>query len=245
MITKSDWEAVRNQLSRDSREKLGELPTFEEAMAYTRGELSDADEAHVRELLVAHPDLLRALIKPFPAGDAEPGDPDFLSQEELDRRWASLQRRVHGTSSDGGRLLNFWRASAALAAALALVMGGLLWKARSGLDQPDVWNESVLQADGMRGPGASSTTLTLKDEDVLLVVPVIGRVQSDRYRLQIVDSVNRSLWRSAVLHLGDSQSFSIRVPRRFLAPGKYQMVLHGIEGTGEDVLATYSLRVVR
>src|SRR6185436_10982736 len=86
----------------------------------------------VRAWLVCNPDLARALMQPFPANDAEPGDPDFLSQEELAKHWASLQQRIQvPVTTSAFRLLQFPSRWTALAAALALVFAGLYWQAES------------------------------------------------------------------------------------------------------------------
>jgi len=235
MITKSEWQSVSHQL------KAGDPPTAEEMLAYSRGELSAEEEARVRERLVSHPDLVRTMTEPFPSEGAEPGDPDFMSDEEFATHWASLRNPIPRR----GRVLHFWHYSTAIAATLAIVLTTLLWQANSRVAQPRVvWEQQVLFPDGRRGPQNEPATLTAQGESVLLVIPLIGQSHFDRYRLEILNvASNRSIWTSDALRPGADEAFAILVPRRFLGPGTYQIVVHGVSGTREERLATYSLRV--
>ncbi|HEX2121291.1 MAG TPA: hypothetical protein VHL59_06585, partial [Thermoanaerobaculia bacterium] len=163
MITKTEWQTVTRQLMADDRRRFDEPPTAEEMLAYTRGELTPEQEARVRERLVCHPDLVRTLTAPFPAEGAEPGEPDFLPDEELAQHWTAMQTRMRGARPvEGARVLQFWRISAALAAMLALVFGALLWQARLRVSEPRVvWEEQMLfPDDGRRGGGTDAATLT-------------------------------------------------------------------------------------
>ena len=124
---------------------IGEPPTAGEVMAYTRGELAPDEEARIRERLIAYPDLVRALTAPFPEG-AEPDHPDYLSDHEFARNWSALQKRRRRPD----RGLQFWRAFGAIAAALAVVFGALLWRAQTALKQPQaVWEQQELYPDGL------------------------------------------------------------------------------------------------
>src|SRR5437764_7414524 len=135
MTTKSEFAAANRDLTAEACASIGEPPTAEEVLAYTRGELAPEDEARIRERLIAYPDLVRTLTTPFPEG-AEPDHPDYLSEHEFARHWKVLRKRRH--RPDHG--LQFWRAFGAIAAALAVVFGGLLWRARTELKKPmAVW----------------------------------------------------------------------------------------------------------
>jgi len=246
-------------MNEEDRRRLGEPPTAEELLAYRRGELSVAEEARVRELLVCYPELARALTVPFPVEGAAPGDPDFLTDAEFATHWASLQKRVHdedavATRPEEARVLQFWRrASTALAAALLLAFGGLLWQAQSRarlakeLGDPRVTSEEqLLLPDGQRGGGDGSLTLAAEGDSFLLIAPLVGGSQFPRYRLEIVDlstTPPRALWSSTALHRRFNDTFAILVPRPFLKPGRYQIVLSGVDGAHEERLATYTLRV--
>ena len=220
-----------------------EPPTAGEMLAYTRGELSPEEEARVQERLVDHPDLVRTMTEPFPTEGAEPGDPDYLSDEEFAKHWASMQKRMHRQPPATGRVLQFWRYSAAIAATVAITFGALLWQLNSRLDQPRVvWEQQILFPDGRRGPGTEPATLTAQGESVLLILPLIGQRDYDRYRIEVVNTAtDQPIWSSEALRPEES-AFAILVPRRFLKPGTYRVVIYGASGTSEERLATYSLR---
>ena len=249
MITKSDWDAVHRQMLDEERKRLGDLPSTEEILAYTRGELSGDDEARVRETLVAYPDLARAAVQPFSLDGEKSAD--VLSEHELAQRWAMLQKRIHEVPErKEGRVLQFWRGFSAIAATLAIAFGALLWQARSDLREPRVAAEDqVLLPDGRRGGGDELPVLSAVGESYLLVASVVNQPYHGEYRIVIsrIDGDEpRPLWRSGPLHRTQSDSFAVFVPRAFFArPGKYQLILYGAGGAGEEPLATYSLRVPR
>jgi hypothetical protein len=244
MITKSDWQTVHRQLLADDRLKVGPPPTAEEMLAYTRGELSPEDQARVRERLISYPELLRTLTAEFPAEGAEPSDPDYLSDEEYAVHWASLQKRMPRAAA-GGRVLQFWRWTAGVAAAIALILGGALWQAIHRIAQPRVVaDQQVLFPDGRRGGGEAVTPLTGHGDSALLVIPLSGPHDYQRYRLELIDAESRrTLWRSAILAPPENDTFAILVPRAFLHPGICRIAVYGISGATEERLATSSFRV--
>jgi hypothetical protein len=251
MITKSELQVVYQQMRAEHR-PAGEPPTAEEVLAYFDGELSDADEARVRELLVAYPEMARAATVPFPSDDARPGDPGFLSEAELSKRWESLRRRID--QPRGARVLQFWQAAAAIAAVLAIAFGSLLWQSQvnarrltAQAGQPQVIpDEVVLEPDGRRGPGEAATTVTPEGNSYLLVASVLNPEHYDKYRLEIaVVTPNgpRTVWQSAALTRRPDDTFLIDVPRAFLPPGLYRVVVYGSKGGPEEQVAGYSVRV--
>src|SRR5947209_7676384 len=131
MTTKSEFSAANRDLMSENRASLGEPPTAEEVLAYTRGELPADDEARIRERLIAYPDLVRTLTMPFPEG-AEPGDPDYLSDHEFARHWKALQKRRQRSN----RGLQFWRSFGVIAATVAVALGAMLWHAQTELKKP-------------------------------------------------------------------------------------------------------------
>jgi hypothetical protein len=251
MITKSDWQTIQQELLDGNQEPLGDPPTAEEMLAYMRGELAPNDEERVRRLLVCYPELAHALTAPFPEDDAMPGDADYLGPEELTRRWMELRRRIEGRA-DGGTVVQFWRrTTAAIAAALVLAIGGLLvqaqWTAqrlRVELAKPRVPSEEILLLpDGQRGLPGGTPTVSENAESVLLVTPLVGAVSPREYRLAMVDETGHVLWTSPPLRERNNDTFAILVPRAFLKRGKHQVVLYGVDGSRQEELARYSLRV--
>jgi hypothetical protein len=232
MITKSVWQAAHEEMTAEDRRRLGDPPTADEVLAYSRGELDAAEETRVRQLLVAYPEMALALAVPFPEDD-EP-----MSTAEVDRHWSEFRRRM---PVEQAKVLQFWRASAALAAAIALMLGVLLWRAQAKLEQPRALQQAVLEPDGpTRGGSDGETTVKPTGESILLIIPVGAPVSRD-YRVDLVGA-QRKLWRSKPLR-DESGTFSIVVPSKLLEPGSYQVVLYGIDGGAEEKLATYSLRV--
>lgn len=233
MISKSDWQVVQDEMIEADRQQLGEPPTAEEMLAYTRGELSPREEDRVRALLVAYPELVHTLTAPFPTEDD-----GSLSSEEVSRRWKSFQE------PRGGKVLQFWRASTALAAGVALVFGGLLWREMSR--GPRMLPEAQqLYADGQRGPGTEAVTLTGSEDVFVLVVPLYNPARFEQFRLEIVgtESGARPLWRGEVQPRPADDAFRLEVPRSSLDAGKYRVALYGVEGAREQLLDTYTIRV--
>jgi hypothetical protein len=248
MITKSDWQAVHEEMTADDRRKLGEPPTTEEMLAYSRGSLSAQDTERVRAWLVSNPEMARALTQPFPEDDALPGDPDYVSKDEVERRLAALKNRIHGAAPrTEGRVLQFRPAWTALAAALALVFGVLFVRSELELrrvtTQPQATQNFTLMSDQQRG-GNDPEPLSVKTEFVTLLAtpPDVGY---ENYRVDITDisAVSPRHWQGpAVVNDG---VLSILVPGRYLKPGRYSIVVYGVADHKEDRLDSYKLAVGR
>jgi len=241
MTTKSELSAANRDLIAESRPAIGEPPTAEKALAYLKGELAPDEEARIREQLIAYPDLLRTLTAPFPE-PADPDHPDYLSDHEFARHWKALQKRRH--HSEDGR--QFWRAFGAIAAALAVVLGGLLWRAEMQLKQPvAVWEQQDLYPDGQRGIGERPNTLTPHGDSYLLVPSLSPDLAVDKLRAEIVDANNpsRTVWSGKALSRTSDGSLVIVVPREFLKAGTYRLVVYGITGERQEPLSSYTLRL--
>ncbi|HEX8616686.1 MAG TPA: hypothetical protein VF911_03775 [Thermoanaerobaculia bacterium] len=254
MIRKSEWKAVHEELAAEDRRSLGAPPTVEELEAYSRGELPQVDEARVRALLVAYPELARAMAIDFPDDDAQPGDDGFVSAEEVSRRLADFRRGVHAAppvESAAGRLLLFRYVPTAVAAALAIVFAGLYLRAETSarrlsteMTRPRLLEVQQLTPDGRRGlPG--ETTITVNGDGALLVVPVLNERHFKNYRLELFDGQSSApLWRSTDARRGDDDAFRLIVPRELLRPGStYRLSVSGLDGTRAEQLATYSMRI--
>ncbi|HEX3579236.1 MAG TPA: hypothetical protein VHY33_11795 [Thermoanaerobaculia bacterium] len=225
----------------EKRASIGEPPTAEEALAYTRGELAPDEEARIRERLIAYPDLARTLTTPFPEG-AEPDHPDYLSDHEFARHWKALQKR---RQRPDGRL-QFWRAFGTIAAAMAVVFGALLWRAEAERKTPTaVWEQQDLYQDGQRGIGGQPNTLTVQGESYLLVPQLPIDLAVDKLRAEIADVANpsRTVWSSKTVPRTPDGSLVILVPREFLKPGTFRLVVYGITGERQEPLSSYTLRV--
>jgi hypothetical protein len=241
MTTKSELSAANRELMAENRLAIGEPPTAEEVLAYTRGELGPDEEARIRERLIAYPELVRTLTTPFPE-PAEPDHPDYLSDHEFARHWKALQKRRRRPG--GG--LQFWRAFGAIAAAVAVVFGALLWRAEMQLKQPQAVSElQDLYPDTQRGLGGQPNTLTTNGESYLLVPSLPADLAVDKLRAEIIDVANRSrtIWSSKAMRRTPDGSFVILVPRDSLKSGTYRLVVYGITGERQEPLSSYALRV--
>ncbi|HEX8169014.1 MAG TPA: hypothetical protein VF824_00570 [Thermoanaerobaculia bacterium] len=239
MISKSDWQAVYDELTEADRHRLGEPPTVDELMAYSRGELSPKDAERVSELLGLYPDLAHALAAPFPEEDAKPSEIGYVSPAQISANWNALQPRLEKPRPP--RTYNGWRTSFAIAATVAIVCGALLWRAESRLRAPRVITDDYLLTPGAaRGGAESSMVVAAKGESLLLIVSLFGAQPAQSYRIEIVDDHAKQVWKSDPLPPPVNESFNVILPRTFLRPGRYDVVLRG---AGEKELATYPLRV--
>ena len=229
---------------------LNEPPTAEEMLSYTRGELAPDEAARVRQRLDAHPDLARAYTEPFPADDLQPGDPYYVSEAQLDQRWAAFKKDVH--PDEGGRVVEFPRFLSAIAAGLIVVLGALLVASQTKvrrleneLATPRVVREYAIPSDGYRGgPGE---TPTVAADDARIVIQFTGVHFSD-YRAEIRDLSSTPpsrLWDRSGMIRDENDEFEVVIPRQFLQRGgKYQVVLYGVDGVKEEErLATYTFKV--
>jgi hypothetical protein len=242
MITKSELSAANSDLLTEDRLSIGEPPTAEEVLAYTRGELTTDQEARMRERLIAYPELMRTLTAPFPE-PAEPDHRDYLSDHEFARHWKALQKRRRQPQ----RGLPFWRAFGSIAAALAVVFGALLWRAQTELKKPQaVWEQQELYSDGRRGVDGEPAKLSADGESYLLV-PMLGAdVTADKLRAEISDvaaNSSRMVWSSRVVRRTSNGSFVILVPRDSLKPGTYRLVVYGVTGERQEPLNAFTFRV--
>jgi hypothetical protein len=241
MMNRSDWNAVRETLIADDRAKLGDPPTVDELLAYERGELSQEDTERVQQLLVAYPELARAYATPFPADDTD------LPDDVIDRQWNAFRAGNRAGSGSGGRVLQFWRGAAAIAAAVAIVFGAMLWQSRTELLRPHVLPEAaILTPDGRRGLAEQPLAITPTGDSVLFVVSLIGPTDYETYRLELVRGESHtSVWSSEPLRATNSNSFNIEIPSRALPAGTYQVIAYGLRGNAQEEVATYTVDVRR
>lgn len=212
MIRKSDLNELMQEMNEEDRRRLGDPPTFDEMLAYTRGELAGADEERVRELMVAYPELARTVTEPF-----VPAEPAKVSP--------------------------FRHAWTALAAVLAIAFAGLYFQAESKLTAPRITSsEQVLLPDGRRGVDEPAT-LSAQGDSYLLIATLINEQRFPHYRLEIVDAKGTSLWTRSDAQPRNDDTFALVVPRAFLAPGTYQIVVSGVDGVRQEKITSYTVRV--
>jgi hypothetical protein len=243
MITKSDWQAVHEELTAEDRRKLGEPPTTEEMLAYSRGALSTANTERVRAWLVSNPDMARALTQPFPEDDARPGDPDYVSEEEIERRLAALKQQTAASRAEG-RVVQFRPMWTALAAALALVFGVLFVRSelevRRMTSRPQATQNITLESEQGRGV-QEPTRVSVKTEFItLLAMP--PDLPGEQYRVEIteINATSGRRWESPAM-VNDGV-LSVLVPRHYLEPGRYSVKVYG--GADKQALDSYKLSII-
>jgi hypothetical protein len=254
MISKSEWNSVNDERTEPARSDAGEPPTYEEVLAYSRGELPPAEEERVRELLVSYPELARTMFASIPEDEAKPGEPGYVSDEELASRLAALQERLPRESQpvlpyrQTGRVATRRWAPIALAAMLVIVSGLYLQSAMEArrltvlVNAPHVAaDERVILSDARRGGVPEGVQLNPEAGSYALVVSADDPMYRS-YRLEVIEyETQRALWKSETLHrTEDNGTFSIFFRREFLQPGDYQVVVFGVAAGREERLATHT-----
>jgi hypothetical protein len=254
MTNKSDWQDANRELLAEQREELGNPPTAEEILAYSRGELSESEEDRIRDLLVAYPELARMYAAPFP----EEGE--VISDDQVRANWNSLQRRLGnrvesderpGADSQRGRVLFFRYAPVSVAAAVALLFFGLFVQAESRAryharesNEPRLLGDpQALEPEGDRG--SNEPTMLRKDGEAYLLKPqVMNKVRYAHYSVVLHDSNGAELWKNHKAQLDEYDSVQIVVPHAFLRPGeRYELDIFGTDGKVNEKVGSYDLAV--
>lgn len=257
MTNKSDWQEAERRLSADERERLGEPPTAEEMLAYSRGELSEQEQERIHDFLVAYPELARAYAAPFPEGPRD-GDPDAVSDDELRAGWSSLQRRLGRNrgpadpraEAQRGRVVFRHYVPTAFAAALAVVFFALYVQAESRARYHEraarlprvLAAPQELEPDGNRGPEGAPTMLSKHGEAYLLQPRLVHQVRHPRYRIDLTDASGKTLWTSSSAMPDHKDTFRITIPHDFLTPGRtYHLRVFGVDGETQSEVGTYDV----
>jgi hypothetical protein len=244
MTNKSEWQEANRRLMAEQREKLGDPPTAEEMLAYSRGELNETEQERVRDLLAAYPELARM----YGASFAEEGQPG-VSADEIAAGLADVQRRLGGTvvalRSPVRRYL-----PTSIAAALALLFLGLFVQAESrardhvrSLQIPRVLGApQELDPDGNRG--AAAPILLRKDGDAyLLKAHLIDDLRYPHYVMELHDATG-AIWASHPVEAAETNAFQIVIPHEFLSTGtSYQLRIFGIDGETRRPVGSYDVKV--
>lgn len=245
--------AVEELLARE-RERLGGPPTPEEVAAYARGELSDADAARVRALLVVYPESAELLTQRV-ADDADA----ILSDDELERDWASIRRRIstgRGPAVAIRKPLVISRLTGIAALVSIAALAGLLAQSRSTVrrltaerDQPRLHGirHELIPIGAGRGPSVSAPyPLTADEPHYLLALLLYDRTDRGPYRLEIVDLQStppRTIWSTRIAAPTD-RALEISIPRSFFKPGiPYRLDLYRAGTAAQAPAASYLVRV--
>ena len=101
----------------------------------------------------------------------------------------------------------------------------------------------MIGGGALRGRARSRPRSPSARDAFQLTVPMINPpAEFTAFRLELVDG-SKTSWTSPALARPGDDTFRIVVPRAFLAPGKYQVVVYGVNDARQERLASYSLRV--
>jgi hypothetical protein len=243
MTNKSDWQEANRRAMAEQREKLGDPPTAEEMLAFSRGELSESEEERIRDLLAAYPELARMHGAPF----AEEGQPG-VSGEEIAAGLSEVQRRLGKAVPLRAPVRRYLPTT--IAAALALLFFGLFVQAESrarnharGCQIPRVLGlQQELYSDPTRGP-ATPTPLSKDGEAYLLRPHLINEVRYPHYSIELHDAKG-VIWTSHAAEPARDDAFQIVIPHDFLRTGgRYQLRIFGVDGETQRQLGSYDVEV--
>ena len=250
MTDKSEWQEANRELLAEARRKLGDPPTAEELLAYSRGELLESEEERIRDLLVAYPDLARMYGEPVP-DEPRPGDPDYLTDEQVTAGFNALRGLHPVAGAQRGRVVFLQYFPTAVAAVLAIVFFGLFVQAESraryyaqqGSMPRMLAAPQELDPDGSRGPGAA--TMLRKDGEAYLLKPrLINQVRHPHYQLELRDASGTVLFTNKTAQPDEDDAFQLVVPHSFLLEGEtYRLVIYGVDGETREEAGSYALRV--
>jgi hypothetical protein len=254
IMTENDWHEAARAVSDAELVRLGDPPTDDEVIAFSRGELTGAHESRVREYLVHAPELLDALTAPFPSADAAP----VLTEAQLAHDWSRLRARIEPERPPVPRwyLRNNWAIAASVA---AVCLAGMLAQSRltnrrlqQQMSHPRTnLDNRLLLPDGRRGGGAEGeqpVALSADGSDFVLAPALINAPQYGDYGVELLDLAAippHSIFGATGLRRHTDNTLTIFVPRAFLPGGRYRLVVYGLEDSRRDVLATYTMRVPR
>lgn len=197
----------------------------------------EADAAEEQARIAARIDA-----EPFPFPyDGNPGDPDYLSAEQLTEHWTSLQERIAPPATR----LGYWRELAIAACTLLVIGASLVWFVwpKSGSVMQVVGGEEILP-DGQRGP---ESVRQLSPDPVVLLHPSLMPSQDrfSEYRVDVLDA-DATPPRVLISERGlqpHHRMFDVLIARSKLPPGhRYQVIVYGVSGSEAQPLSTYTFR---
>jgi hypothetical protein len=126
---------------------------------------------------------------------------------------------------------------------LAVAFGVMFWRAERELKKPRLLVQEDFRPDGQRGLGAPSNDLTAAGD--FFFVPSVGEASYESYRAQIIDfgTPPRTVWTSEPVAPRNGAAVVVALSRRSLKPGKYKLLVYGINGARQDELSSYTLRI--
>lgn len=249
-----EWETAYRETIERGRMRVGDPPTPEELIAWSRGELPESEAERVRERLGYYPDLAAALAEDDEAVEDEP---PILTREQLQTDWELIQQRMaspvrpHVAAAMSTTQAARWSQWTTVVPVLTtLLFAGLFVRSRLTIDalhaeieKPKENVERVeLHSTVPRGP-ASARPIVLQPstKHLVLGLNVAEDVRADAFRVAIRDLEAEPpaiVWKSAITR-GSDGTFTIEIPRTFLTSRTYQIDLFA--STSAEPIATYTI----
>ncbi len=253
---------VREFVTRERREQNEDPVTPEELLAYSAGELSDAECEHLRDRLARQPEAARAAADLARFPDVEPADEGVrLTDDDVAADWKSLRARLGRRESRKAaaperrahrRTAGWWPALAYATAALFLLTSlGLGWRVltlQRDIEKLSRPRTNVLVESLPRGafrdpdePALRTVVLPPSADYLLLILPLGQSEPTARYRGEIFDADGASVWSGSDLCPDSRRNLTVELARSRMPPGDYRIVVHGPEG--EEPVAAYRVRM--
>lgn len=254
MVEHKEWETAYRETIERGRTRIGDPPTPEELVAWSRGELPENEAERMRERLAYYPDLAAALAEDDEAVEDEP---PILTREQLETDWELIQQRMASPVSprvaaaiSATKPARWSRWTTVVPVLTTLLFAGLFVRSRLTIDalraeiaRPKENVEQVeLHSTVPRGP-ASARPIVLQPSTkyVVLGLRVAEDVRADAFRVEIRDlevEPPAIAWKSAITR-GSDGTFSMEIPRTFLTSRTYQIDLFA--STSAEPIATYTI----
>jgi hypothetical protein len=254
MVEHKEWETAYRETIEHGRAHIGEPPTPEELVAWSRGELPESEEERMRERLAWYPDLAAALAEDDEAVEDESS---ILTREQVATDWELIQQRMTSPVSphlaaqaSAPRPARWNRWTTVVPVLTTLVFAGLFAQSRFTIDalrdELEKPKESVerieLHSTVPRGPvSARPITLQPSTKHLVLVLNVEEDLRANAFRVEMRDleaEPPSTVWRSSITR-GSDGTFSIEIPRAFLTSRTYQIDL--FTNTRDEPIAIYPI----
>lgn len=248
-------------LIEQERRRLGPHPPVEDLVAYQAGELPAEKEERLRDHLALCPECAHLLLDlrdfpeiSLPEGARRP------SEAEVEAAWEALQPRLGeprpaekpaAVSSVQPSRPERWRAPSRWPASLAAVfflstVGLSFWgvSLQRRLHQPLPDPEVVDFVPKELERGRAEEQVLSASESTTLRVETWNDQSFPRYELSIQEvQTGKEVLRSPV-SLKKTANFTLQLPPRFLAPGRYRLTLYGLrDGRQPESLEEFVFRV--
>ena len=224
-------------------------PTPQELADYHEDRLPAANDEKVRDHLVDCEDcsslLLELAALKGTSGTTAAGVDDLATAAA----WRRLRTRLFGGKAASSVSSPWaWRMAALLAVAtlgLGLWAAGL-YRTVAELRAPqlELPIANLEPSGSMRAADApASLELSPGAARWVLILNLIDDEDYPSYRLEIVGSDGRSLKTQEGLHKSSQGDFRLSLPRDFLPPGGYRVLLSGVRGGKAELIEEYALRI--